>query len=233
MHILPVSFNFDLNMNQQKVRKLDSVGSSTQIYPNLRALPVDTISFTAAAPNAAPLRKLLAYGIPDFYSDIILFDPYELQLMMEKHLFSGKLRNIVKYLQKYKQCMFPVEKQVFNLMCNEAKRHPTRRLDEFIHHLVPYHSQQLLKIQQPIFDKLDKLAQSMPSDLLAEYDYLRYITQKKLSNAPVYVPFSIKECEDLINEYINALNEKKNSILVFILVFIILMLFACIGYYYI
>ena len=163
--------------------------------PVMKFLQADTVSFSGrgSAPNAESLRKLLRYGIPDMYSDVILIDSDNVKDLLKRRVFSKSLRSVYRVLRNYRDSLFPVEKEVLSLIKAEAKRSPKSRLDEFIHKLVPYHSKKLSQIQQPIFAELDLLASQMPPDLLEQYNYLRYITNKKLSNEPVFIPFSVKE----------------------------------------
>ena len=209
MHIL--SGNFNLNFMQPRVQGVNSCPQATPISPKLKPLAVDTVSFTGSAPNAEALRALLAYDIPDLYSNIILMDPNELQTMLDKRLFSNNLRTIVKNTKKYKHSLFPVERQFFNMIKSEAKRNPKMRLDEYIQRLVPHHSQKLLAIQQPIFNELRRLSTYMPSDLLEEFNYLMYVTDKKLSNEPVYVPFSVKEFKYKLGRIKERIDKSKNN----------------------
>ena len=210
MQILPVSFNF--NFMQPRVREVNPSVQTMPIGQNLKPLAADTVSFTGgSAPNAEPLRALLPYGIPDLYSDTILMDPNELQKMLDRRLFSGNLRTIVKNTKKYKHCLFPVEREFFNLLKAEAKRNPKGRLDEYIQRLIPQHSQKLLAIQTPIFQELNRLSTQMPSDLLEEYNYLMYVTSRKLSKEPVYVPFSVKEFKYKLGRINERIVKSKNK----------------------
>ena len=196
---------------QPRVQGVNSCPQAMPIPPKLKPLAVDTVSFTGSAPNAEALRALLAYDIPDLYSNVILMDPNELQTMLDKRLFSNNLRTIVKNTKKYKHSLFPVERQFFNMIKSEAKRNPKMRLDEYIQRLVPHHSQKLLAIQQPIFNELRRLSTYMPSDLLEEFNYLMYVTDKKLSNEPVYVPFSVKEFKYKLGRIKERIDKSKNN----------------------
>ncbi len=209
MRILPLSVNF--YMTQSRANEVRSSNSSVPVAPKLKPLAVDTVSFTGSAPYAGPLRKLLAFGIPDIYSDIILFDPVELQRMLDRRFFSGNIRSIVKHINKYKSSLNPVEREFFNLLKGEAKRSPKSRLDEFIQRLVPSHSQKLIATQQSVFGELTKLAQQMPGDLLSEFNYLMFVTSRKLSNEPIYVPFSVKEFRYKLGRIKERIDKSKNQ----------------------
>lgn len=207
MQILPIGIN--LYQNKPKIQESKSC-TMPSFAPKLKPLAIDTVSFTGSAPFAGPLRKLLAFDIPDLYSEVTLFDPVMLQRMLDKQIFSKDLKYLSKHLNKYKDSMFPVERTFFNLLKNEAKRNPKCRLEEFVQRLVPAHSKKLLNVQKPIFAELDRLSKFMPADLLQEFDYLMYVTNKKLYNEPVYVPFSIKEFRYKIERIKDRINKSKN-----------------------
>lgn len=176
----------------------------------LKTPVVDRVSFTGA-PNSAVLKRLLAYDIPDMYSDIILLDPQVLERFMRTRLFSKSIRSIYKAMQPYEKCLFPVEKQVFKIIKRTARYTPNARLDELIHKLIPQHNKKLLEIQKPIFDRLTELSKGMPDDLRLEYDKLLSITNLKLSNEPVLVPFSLKEFKYKLGRIKERIDKTNNS----------------------
>lgn len=192
MNILPVSFN-----NFRPPVRLQNENRTSNVFcaPKMTPLKTDsvTLSFQGSAPNAEPLRKLMAYKIPDLYSDIILMNPEDLRSIMNAHLSAKPLKKLVKMLNPYIDSMFSVERQVFGLMKTASKTEPNARLNDFIHKLVPEHSKRLREIQEPIFKELNRLSLNMPPDLLEEYNYLVHITNKKLYNEPIFIPFSIRE----------------------------------------
>ena len=217
MNILPISFNsfYKPSVRFQNENRTSNIFCAQNLAP-LKADTV-TLSFQGSAPNAEPLRRLLAYGIPDLYSNIILMNPENLNAIMKTHLSSLPLNKLVKKLNPYVDSMFPVERTVFRMLKTEARVHPKMRLNEFIHKLVPEHSKRLRKLQRPIFEELNQVATNMPADLLAEYNYLAHITNKKLYNEPVFVPFSIRGFKyklDKIRKRINSSNDgyKKQDI---------------------
>lgn len=210
MNILPVSFN---SFYKPPVR-FQNENRTSNVFgaPKLAPLKTDTISlsFQGSAPNAEPLRRLLAYKIPDLYSNIILMNPEDLRSIMKAHLSSMPLNKLVKKLNPYIDSMFPIEREVFGMLKTEARIHPKTRLNEFIHKLVPEHSKKLRKLQRPIFEELNHTATSMPSDLLAEYNYLVHITNKKLYNEPVFVPFSIRGFQYKLEKIRKRINSTNN-----------------------
>lgn len=96
MNILPISFNsfYKPSVRFQNENRTSNVFCAQNLAP-LKADTV-TLSFQGSAPNAEPLRRLLAYGIPDLYSNIILMNPENLNAIMKTHLSSLPLNKLVK-----------------------------------------------------------------------------------------------------------------------------------------
>ena len=192
MNISPVSFiNTNFYSNSYKIRSINYQPGNYKYISDVRGC--DSVTFTSGAPKSEVLKILLAYGIPDMYSDIILLDSQVLKDFMQRRLFLKPIRSIYKALIPYENSLFPVEKQVYKIIKRESKRTPKAKLDELLHKLVPQHNKRLLAIQQPIFDRLTELSKGMPENLKAEYDNLLAVTNQKLSNTPVVIPFSLKE----------------------------------------
>ncbi len=191
MNIQPIniynSFNTQ-NLILRKEKNVPKLSSNGVISP----LKFDTVTFTSVA-NSEPLKKLLKFGIPDFYSDIILIDSQDLETLLRHKAFSKPIKSIVRTLKPYEKSLFPVEKQVYRLMKRTSRTKPKMSLDEFLHKLVPRHSKLLLKQQAPIFEKLSKLAANMPQEQIAQYNKLIEVTDKKLRKEPVILSFSKKE----------------------------------------
>lgn len=185
MRILGITSNLFVNTAKP------TISSRSVLSP----MPYDSVSFSGHrhTPNSYELKELLAYDIPDIYSPVILIDSSTVEQMMREKMFEQPIKKIVRNLKKHEKSLFPIEKQFFDLMKVAAKDTPQMKLDEFVHSLVPEHSKKLRNIQRPIFEKLDKLAKYMPEDLYNEYFILREQTERKLSNEPVYIPFSLKE----------------------------------------
>ena len=206
MRISGINF-YNVNNNDPKQ------GRVTTLSYYLQPLKVDTVSFSGYrhTPNSYLLKELLKYGIPDIYSPVVLIDAKEVEALMAANVFELPLKKLVKVLKKYENSLFSVEKQVYELMKKSATVTPRMKLDEFIHSKVSEHSRKLLNIQRPIFEKLDKLALEMPSDLYDQYQFLIYKTDKKLSREPVFVPFSMKEFHYKLGRIKERIDKTKNK----------------------
>lgn len=212
MNILPVSFiNFNPRTNNNKVQA-SRYSFAKNTFQSSKVFACDTVTFTSV-PNSEVLKRLLSYQIPDMYSDRILLDPRFVQKVMRNRLFTKPIRTICRVLKPHEKSLFPVEKKVFDILCNIARRKPKAKLDEVIHKLVPEHNKKLLQLQMPIFEELNILSKSMPEDLRKEFDNLYVITNHKLLNNPVIKPFSLREFKyklGRIQERINKTNKGKD-----------------------
>ena len=180
MNIQPV--NIYNSLNSPNITLQRDINIKPLQYSNvISPLKCDTVSFTSVA-NGEPLKRLLRYGVPDFYSNITLVDSQELETLLAHKVFSKPIRNIVRTLKPYENSMFPIEKQVYRLMKRTSRTNPKMFLDEFVHKLVSQHSKQLLAQQQPIFKKLSDLAANMPKEQIIQYNKLIELTNKKLIN---------------------------------------------------
>jgi hypothetical protein len=215
MKVTSVTSSLFFNRSEVTQKRLTtSKIQQSQTNPILtKSLSVDTVSFTGHrhAPNAEVLKALLKYGIPDLYSEIILVDSKALEKMVSEKLFDKPLRTIVKALKPYENSFFPVEKQIFGMMKNTASRNPKIKMDEFFGRLANSHSKKLIRIQAPIFEELDRIALELPSDLYKNYQYLRHITEKKLSNEEMFVPFSMKEFQYKLGRIKERIDKTKNK----------------------
>ena len=104
----------------------------------------------------------MSYKIPDMYSGKIVIDPKVVERFFENKLFQGTAKSIVKFISSYELSLHSIEKEVFNMIKTKAKQAPDKKLDEIMRELASKHDSKLRKIQQPIFSKLEIMAQDMP-----------------------------------------------------------------------
>lgn len=107
--------------------------------------------------------KLLREGVPDAYSDIERLIPRE---EYDKHrqmqTFGKKSSIAVKYLKKYKNSMFPVEKEIFTILENLSKKHPDLTLQELLRLRYPQAEQVLINQQGEVLNKINMMIRSLP-----------------------------------------------------------------------
>jgi hypothetical protein len=196
MRISAINLNSVYNQRRINRNEQPKQCSFAKISQPLKA---DTVSFNGTTPNSEALRALLSFKIPDLYSPIILLDPETVNKIFEKHVFSSNLGNINKHLRSLTSSLFPVEYDFYNLIREGAKKNPNKKLHRFITELEPKHSQKLRAEQLPIFAKLNAFSSDFPGDILEQYNHLMYISERKINEQPVFVPFSIKEFNYKLN----------------------------------
>lgn len=157
------------------------------------ALSCDTVTFTGVSNGGDILKRLSAYGVPDMYTGLRLLDPKVLEHMQTNGLFNQPIEKIVKMLSHYEDTMMPINKEVFRILKNQSKKHPQMTLSETLKEIYPQHKKQLLRAQQTVFEEIMRLACDLPKELYEEFSELMNITNKRLLNDPVVLPFSERE----------------------------------------
>lgn len=208
MKILPIFFNNKISNNPITNKYQPPVITN----PQLQTLKCDTVTFQSKAHPEEKLKLLLQYKLSDLYSDIVLLDNSILENALKRKIFSSPIKNVVKFLQMYKSSLFPIEKQVLNLLEHSAQKQPKKTLEQIIHDQFAKHNKILMEEQKPIFEKLTEYSKEMPSDLKQEFDSLMELYNNKIQHKSVVVPFSVKEFKyklDRISESIRSRNIRK------------------------
>lgn len=193
MIIQSINFNI-LNYRPQKIKKNESqyqfVLNPICLKP---AITQDIVTFSGVANGGDILKKLCAYGVPDMYTGLMLLDPKILEKMLINGTYNQPLDKFVKTISYYENTMMPINKEVFDIIKKIAKSKPNITLSEAFKHIYPQHKKQLLRDQQHIFEEIIRLACDLPKDLYEEFSELMNITNKRLLNDPVVLPFSERE----------------------------------------
>lgn len=206
MRILP---NFSLKPTFQINNNITKPTDNTQLIQQISAC--DTVSFGRSAGNAEALRELMSYKIPDMYSGKIVIAPKIVEKFFENKVFSGTVKSIVKTLAPYEASLHTVEKEVFSLIKAKAKQFPDKKLDEVIKELSVNYDGKLRKLQQPIFSKLEIMAQDMPLTQRKQFAKLMNLVNKKLVKEPVCVPFNAGEFRYKLKRIADEVNAKNNK----------------------
>lgn len=208
--------------NKQYINQNTNRITYSQILKMQPELVTDTISFTGkkrtSAQNAEPLRKLMAYRVPDMYSGRIVIERSKVEKLLSEHIFSKNLKYIVKALLPYEECLLDVEKEIFSMIKSYALIRPQAKLDAFIRFMAPEHNKKLLEIQRPIFEELRTMSKAMPLEEQKEFDKLMNMVEKKLKFEPIVLPFNASDFQyklKRISEQIKVKNNyvEKNTIL--------------------
>ena len=206
MRILP---NYSLKFTY--ITKNNTTTPIEKFSPIEKVNSCDTVSFGRSAGNAEALRNLMSYKIPDMYSGKIVIDPKVVERFFENKLFQGTAKSIVKFISSYELSLHSIEKEVFSMIKTKAKQAPDKKLDEIMRELASKHDSKLRKIQQPIFSKLEIMAQDMPLEQRKEFANLMNLVNKKLVKEPVNVPFSAKEFKYKLGRIADEIYSRNNQ----------------------
>lgn len=160
MRITPVIFN--IAMSSYKNNHTDY---SQYRLPVLNGLQRDTISFTAkekdraedVSPSRKPLEELYKYGLSCFCGGRTMIPPEDITSLKNSHVLNSKAPQAVKVLEKYRNSMHTVERDVFDTLKEESKKHPDYDFRQILQNIKPEHETKLIKTQFGIF-KLIELA---------------------------------------------------------------------------
>ena len=190
MNIQSISFNTYYNIPQIQQIKHNAVSNPVHINSTL---PCDCVSFSGVSHGGDILKKLSAYGIPDMYTGQILLNPKIIEKWQNKGVFDYPIGRLTEIISNYEHSLMPIDKQFFHIIKGIAKTSPDLTLSEATKELYPKHKKLLLRAQQPIFEGIIRLACDLPKDLYEEFSELMNITNKRLLNDPVVLPFSERE----------------------------------------
>lgn len=197
MRIIPIT-GFNLNKHYEcktGVEKKDTMKFSNSEFSNIsndlytQALLSKYITFGAYA-NSSGLKRLFAYGIPCMYSGIKMVDATKIRKLEQNGFFKGPVNSIVNALSQYEESMLPIEKQLFTYLKTVAEKTLDKNITTIMKELEPEHFKKLRSEQAITFFKLKEYSKEFPPDKQEEFNLLMQNTDKKLSNAPVLVPFS-------------------------------------------
>ena len=131
-------------------------------------------------------QKLLKEGVPDAYSDIENLIPLE---ELDKHrnlgTFSKKSQLAIKYLKKYRESMFPIEKEILSILETLSKKHPTMNLQELLRLRYAGAEQVLINQQSEVLNKINLMIRQLPKkDFLTMRKFLQESFDKIFAQNP-------------------------------------------------
>ena len=165
-------------------------------------------SFGRTAENAELMRKLFKYGMIDIHTGKPVIDPDLFQEWLQKNIFSRSLRSVVNIIKPYENCLHEVQGLVFNKIKSYAEKHPLYRLNDAINSFAPNAQQELINLQNPIFDRLNELAKSLPSEQKAAFKELMNKKDQQLENQPIPYKFSKKEFRYKLNRIAQEIKQR-------------------------
>lgn len=157
MRITPVIFNFALS--NFKNNQYDYSQYSSPVSTRLER---DTVSFQMKKdkaedvnPSRKPLEELYKYGLSCFCCGRTMIPPDEITSLKNSHVLNTKAPQAVRILEKYRNSMHAVEREVFDTLKDEANKHPDYDFRQILQTLKPEHEAKLIKTQFGIFKLIE------------------------------------------------------------------------------
>lgn len=114
-------------------------------------------------------KKLIREGIPDAYSEIENLIPRE---ELDKHktlgTFGKRSQLAIKHLKKYKDSMFPIEKEIFSILENLSKKHPNMNIQELLRLRYANAEQILINQQSEVLNRINLTIRQLPKKEFVE-----------------------------------------------------------------
>lgn len=151
------------NFNKENPKTADTFIKSNNL---------DAVSFTSSARFVTKefetkftkqfFKRLLREGITDAYSDIIMIPQENIDFLKHTGALNKRSSIAIKELKKYKNNMFPIEKEIFYILENLSKKHPTLNLQELIKLKYSNAEQVLIKQQSNVLNKISLIIRKLP-----------------------------------------------------------------------
>ena len=112
--------------------------------------------------NKTFFKKLMREDIPDAYTGKSMIAQEEIDSLKSLGVFKKKSSIAMKYLKEYEDCMFPIEKEVYYILKNLAKKHPDMNLQELLQMKHRRAEEILIQQQTKILDKINMMIRVLP-----------------------------------------------------------------------
>lgn len=177
--------------------------------PNNYYYPTN-ISFGLA--NAEGLRKLFNYGLPCMYTGVEMIDPQKVIALTKMGLNKISVKEVLELLAPYTNSIVNKEKEVLDIVKEQAKIEPYKNLQETLKILQSQYEYELLDKQIPIFKTLSAYSYSLPENIRYQFDRLMEETNDRINKKPIFSKFSVTEFKyklERIKSDIGKLHDKK------------------------
>lgn len=189
------NFQYQIQTNKQSNARLNTFNLTPDCFITTpktdsfkRSMPRESVSFLGGIANISNefelrftktfFKKILREGITDAYSDYELISREEIDYLKTLGVLNKKSSVAIKALRKYKDSMFPVEKDIFLMLETMSKKNPDLNLQELIKLKFPQAEKSLITQQTNILNKINMVIRSLPQ---SEYQQVRKIIQESFN----------------------------------------------------
>ena len=112
--------------------------------------------------NKTFFKKLMREGIPDAYTGKEMISQEDIDSLKSLGAFKKKSVIAMKFLKQYEDCMYPIEKEIYYILKNLAKKHPDMNLQELMQMKHKRAEEILIQQQTKILDKINMMIRILP-----------------------------------------------------------------------
>lgn len=112
--------------------------------------------------NKTFFKKLMREGIPDAYTGKEMISQEDIDSLKSLGAFKKKSVIAMKFLKQYEDCMYPIEKEIYYILKNLAKKHPDMNLQELMQMKHKRAEEILIQQQTKILDKINMMIRVLP-----------------------------------------------------------------------
>ena len=112
--------------------------------------------------NKTFFKKLVREGVPDAYTGKAMISQEDIDSLKSLGVLKKKSSIAMKYLKEYEDTMYPIEKEIYYILKNLAKKHPDMNLQELLQLKHKRAEEILIQQQTKILDKINMMIRVLP-----------------------------------------------------------------------
>lgn len=155
------------------------------------------------------LRNLLNYKIPCLCCGREMLHPEIYNRLLQIKELSGPASLVIPILEPFSKIMFPVEKQVFNMLKELAAKYPDKNFQELLMMKKASHELALVRIQSNIFNKINFYRRILPKKAARRLRNLMITTNDIIFTPTPKKPFSRRVFITKIKNIVRNIDNKK------------------------
>ncbi len=214
MKILPLVWNVNLGRQQSPVNNHTDYSQqrlSLLKNPQNDVFERSSISFKGERPedvpaSRAPLEKLYKYHLTCLCCGREMIEPEEIQKLANSGVLRCNAPEAIEILNKYEGNMHSVEKEVFGILKENAKKYPDLNFQQILTLIKDEHEKPLIATQFGIFKMIEKASENINPELRKEIKEL--IEEEKQLILEGNNQFRRKR---FVNKFEQILSGRKNS----------------------